>query len=69
MDAEALHETLAYRLEELKAGKVGYTLTDLKAASPVVTQAPTLAEMTAQTAAKTQSMLCYRHWSKRKLSQ
>ena len=46
-------ETLANRLEELKAGKVGKTLTDLKAASPVLTLAPTVAEMKAQTAGKT----------------
>ena len=45
-------ETPANRLEELKAGKVGKTLTDLKAASPVLTLAPTVAEMKAQTAAK-----------------
>ena len=36
-------KTLTDRLEEVKAGKVGETLTDLKAASPVVTLAPTLA--------------------------
>ena len=48
-------ETLPNRLEELKAGKVGHTLTDLKAASPFVTLAPTLAEMEAQKAAKTLS--------------
>ena len=40
-------ETLANRLEELKARKVGKTLTDLKAASPVLTLAPTVAEMKA----------------------
>ena len=45
-------ETLARRLEELKAGKVGETLTDLKAASPVLTLAPTVAETKAQTAGK-----------------
>ena len=45
-------ETLADGLEKLKAGKVGETLTDLKAASPFVTLAPTLAEMKAQTAGK-----------------
>ena len=48
-------ETLAERQEELKAGKVGEKLTDLKAASPVVTLAPTLAEMKAQTVGKTLS--------------
>ena len=31
MEAEALAETLADRLEELKAGKVGETLTLIKA--------------------------------------
>ena len=46
-------ETLADRLEELKAGKVGETLTDLKAASPVVTLAPTPADIKAQTPGKT----------------
>lgn len=40
-------ETLANRLEELKAGKIGETLTDLKALSPVLTLALTLAEMKA----------------------
>ena len=45
-------ETLADWLEELKAAKVGETLTDLKAASPLVTLAPTLAEMKAQTSGK-----------------
>ena len=48
-------ETLPDRLEELKPGKVGDTLTNLKAASPVVTLAPTLAEMIAQTARNTLS--------------
>ena len=63
-------ETLANRLEELKAGKVGKTLTDLKAASPVLTLAPTVAEMKAQTAGKKHcAMLCPRQWTKRKLSQ
>ena len=42
----------ADRQEELKAGKVGEKLTYLKAASPVVTLAPTLAEMKAQTVGK-----------------
>ena len=43
-EAEALAKTLADRLEEIKAGKDGETLTDLKAASPVVTMASTLGE-------------------------
>ena len=51
-------ETLANRLEELKAGKVGKTLTDLKAASPVLTLAPTVAEMKAQTAGKNTVRCC-----------
>ena len=55
MEAEVLAETLADRLEELKAGKVGETLTDLKAASPVVTLATSLAEMNSQAAGKTLS--------------
>ena len=48
-------ETLADRQEELKAGKVGETLKDLKAASLVVTLAATLAEIKAQTVGKTLS--------------
>ena len=52
MEAEEFAETLADRQEELKPGKVGETLTDLMAASPVVTLAPTLAEMKAQTVEK-----------------
>ena len=48
-------ETLADRLEELKACKVGNILTNLKDASPVVTLAPTLTEMIAQPAKKTLS--------------
>ena len=55
MEAKALAETLADRLEELKAGKVCQILTDLKAASPVVTLTATLAEMKTQTAKKTLS--------------
>ena len=51
-------ETLANRLEELKAGKIGETLTDLKATSPVLTLALTLAEMKAQTAAKETTLCC-----------
>ena len=41
------NEALVDRLAELKAGKVCQTLSDLKAASPVVTLPPTLAEMEA----------------------
>ena len=44
MEAEALVE----RLAEVKAGKVVQTLTDMVAPSPVVTLAPTLAEMEAE---------------------
>ena len=63
-------ETLAKRLQELKARKVGETLTDLKAASPVQTLAPTVAEIKAQTAGKKHlAMLCPRQLSTRKLSQ
>jgi len=40
---------------EVKAGKVDETVTDLKAALPVVTLAPTLAEMEAERAGKTLS--------------
>ena len=54
MQAKALAETLADRLEELKAGKVGNTLTNRKAASPVVTLAPTVTVI-CQTAKKTLS--------------
>lgn len=43
MEIEALVDELA----EVKSGKVGQTLSDLKAASPVVTLPPTLAEMEA----------------------
>ena len=50
-------ETLADRLEELKAAKVCQTMTDLKAASPVVTLTPTLAEMKTQPAKKTLSSI------------
>ena len=39
----------------VKAGKVGETMTDLRAASPVVTLTPKLAEMKAETAGKTLS--------------
>lgn len=48
-------DTLADRLAEVKAGKVGETLTDLKAAPPVVTLAHTMAEMEAETIGKTLS--------------
>ena len=51
----ALAESLADWQEELKAGKVGETLTDLKAALPVVTLAPTPADIKAQTPGKTLS--------------
>ena len=36
------------KLAEVKTGKVCKTLSDLKAASPVVTLAPTLAEIEAE---------------------
>ena len=42
----------ADRLGKVKAGKVGETLTDLKAASQVVTLDPTLAEIKTETVAK-----------------
>lgn len=41
------NEALVDELAEVKSGKVGQTLSDLKAASPVVTLPPTLAEMEA----------------------
>lgn len=41
------NEALVDELAEVKAGKVGQTLSDLKAASPVVTLPPTLGEMEA----------------------
>ena len=44
MEAKALVD----RLAEVKAGKVVHRLTDLKAASPVITLAPTLAEIEAK---------------------
>ena len=44
MEAKAFVE----RLAEVKVGKVGMTLTDLKNAPPVVTLAPTSAEMEAE---------------------
>ena len=45
-------ETPGDKLHDVKASNVAETLTDLKAASPVVTLAPTLGEMEAQTAGK-----------------
>ena len=45
MQAKAFFDTLSDRLAEVKVGKVGETLTDLKAASPVLTLFPTLAVM------------------------
>ena len=44
MEAEALVDGVA----QVKTGKVGQAMTDQKAASPVVTLAPTLAEMEAK---------------------
>lgn len=41
------NEALVDELAEVKGGKVGQTLSDLKAASPVVTVPSTLAEMEA----------------------
>ena len=58
VEAQALAETLAHRLEELKTGKVGETLTDLKTASAVVTLAPLLPEMKSQTAGKNTERYC-----------
>lgn len=55
MGAEALCDTLSDRLAEVKAGKVGETLTDLKATSRELTLAATLAEMVSETACKTPS--------------
>ena len=43
--AKAFSETLSDRLAEVKVGKVGETLTDLKAASPVLSLFVTLAVM------------------------
>ena len=51
VEAEALADT-ADNLEDEKAVKISETLTDLKATSPVVTLAPTLAEIKAKTAGK-----------------
>ena len=58
METKVLVETLANRLEEFKAGKIGVTLTDLKATSPVLTLALTLAEMKAQKAEKETKPCC-----------
>lgn len=52
VEAEALADTLTERVVEVKAGKVCETLTDLRAAPPVVTLAHTIAEMEAETIAK-----------------
>ena len=43
--AKAFFDTLSDRLAEVKVAKVGETLTDLKAASPVLTLFPKLAVM------------------------
>ena len=43
--AKAYFDTLCYRLAEVKLGKVGQILTNLKAASPVLTLLSTLALM------------------------
>ena len=43
--AKAFFDTLSDRLAEVKVGKVSETLTDLKAASPVLTLLPKLAVM------------------------
>ena len=45
--AKAFFDTLSDRLAEVKVGKVGETLTDLKAASLVLTLLPILAVMKA----------------------
>ena len=42
---KAFSDTLSDRLDEVKVGKVGETLTDLKGASPVLTLFPTQAVM------------------------
>ena len=42
MQAKAFFDTLTDRLAEVKVWKVGETLTDLKAPSPVLTLFPTL---------------------------
>ena len=43
VQAKPFSDTLSDKLAEVKVGKVGETLTDLKAASPVLTLFPTLA--------------------------
>lgn len=48
-------DTLADNLKEVNIEKISETLTYLKATSPVVTLAPTLAEIKAMTAGKTLS--------------
>ena len=45
VQAKAFSEALSARLAEVKVKKVGETLTDQKAASPVLTLCPTLAVM------------------------
>ena len=45
MQAKAFFDTLSDRLAEVKVGKVADTLTDLQAASSVLTLFPTLAVM------------------------
>lgn len=52
VEAEALADTLADRVVEVKAGEVCETLTDLRAAPQVVTLAHTIAEMEAETIGK-----------------
>ena len=43
VQAQEFSDTLSDRLAEVKVGKVGEKLTDLKASSPVLTRFPTLA--------------------------
>ena len=45
VQAQAFSDTLSDRLAEVKVGKVGETLTNLKAASPVLTLFLTMAVM------------------------
>ena len=45
VEAQAFFDTLSARLTEVTIAKVGKTLTDLKAASPVLTLFPTVAVM------------------------
>ena len=61
VEAEALGDTLACRLEQVKPGKISESLTDLKATSRGVTLAPTLAEIKAETAGKTLSNVVPRY--------